>query len=65
VLLRPERFYGPSRFGVLLPQRIVSDWYMRFSHPKNGRASLLLSERTTFTYDGFKRFDVMTEEKVR
>ena len=64
MVLRLERFYGPSRFGILLPQRIVFEWFMRFSYPKNGRPSFLLSERTTFTYDAFKRFNVATEEKL-
>ena len=65
VMLRQERTYGPSRFGIPVPQRIVFEWFMRFSHPKNGRPSFLLSERTTFTYDAFNRFDVTTDETYR
>jgi len=65
VVLRQERTYGPSRFGILTPERIVFEWFTRFSHPKKGRPSLLLSERTTFTYDSFRRFDVTTDEKYR
>ena len=35
------------------------------SHSKNGRRSFALSERTTFSYGSFKRFDVNTDEKIK
>lgn len=65
VMLREERSYAPSRFGILVPQRIVFEWFMHFSHPKKGRPAFRLSERTTFTYDAFRRFDVTTHETIR
>lgn len=65
VMIRSESTYGPSRFGILVPERIVFDWLLRFSHPKNGRPSFALSERTTFTYGSFKRFEVTTDEKLQ
>jgi hypothetical protein len=65
VVIRSDSTYAPSRFGILVPERIVFDWLLRFSHPKNGRPSFALSERTTFTYSSFKRFDVKTDEKIR
>jgi hypothetical protein len=65
VMIRSESSYGPSRFGILVPERVVFDWLLRFSHPKNGRPSFGLSERTTFSYGSFKRFDVNTDEKIK
>jgi hypothetical protein len=65
VMIRAESTYAPSRFGILVPQRIVFDWLGRYSHPKNGRPSFALSERTTFSYDSFRRFDVATDEIVQ
>jgi hypothetical protein len=38
---------------------------LRYSHPKNGQPSFGLSERTTFRYGSFKRFDVKTDEKLK
>jgi hypothetical protein len=65
VMIRSESTYVPSRFGILVPERIVFNWLLRFSHPKNGRPSFALSERTTFTYGSFKRFDVNTDERIK
>ncbi len=65
VMLREERVYNPSRFGILVPQRIVFEWFLRFSHPKKGQPTFELAERTTFTYDAFRRFDVTTGESIR
>jgi hypothetical protein len=65
VMIHRESTYKPSDFGILVPERIVFDWLLHFSHPKNGRPSFALSERTTFTYGSFKRFEVTTSEKVK
>jgi hypothetical protein len=65
VMIRSENTYGPSRFGILVPERVVFDWFLRFSHPKNGPPSFALSERTTLTYGSFRRFDVKTDEKIK
>jgi hypothetical protein len=65
VMIHRESTYTPSRFGILVPERIVFDWLGRFSHPKSGRPSFALSERTTFTYGSFKRFDVATDERIK
>ena len=64
-MIHGERAYAPSRFGILVPERIVFDWLTHFSHPKNGPPSFALSERTTFTYGSFRRFDVSTEEEIK
>lgn len=65
VMLREERSYAPSRFGILVPRRIVFEWFTHFSHPKKGRPAFRLSERTTFTYDAFRRFEVTASEAIR
>jgi len=64
LMLRQEAVYAPSRFGILVPERIVLDFLFHFSHPKNGPPSMALSERLTFTYGAFRRFDVATEEQI-
>ena len=64
-MVRAESTYTPSRFGILVPERIVFDWFSHFSYPKKGRPSLSLSERTTFSYGSFRRFDVATDENVQ
>jgi hypothetical protein len=65
VMLRQESAYGPSRFGILVPERIVWDWLTHFDHPRNGRPSFALSERATFTYGSFRRFEVVTDEQLK
>jgi hypothetical protein len=64
VIIRGDTRYAPSRFDILVPERIVFDWVMRFSHPKNGPPAFGLSERTTFTYGSFRKFEVATDEQV-
>ena len=64
-LTHAEHEYGPSRFGILVPQRIVFEWRHPFARLKNGQAAFGMSERTTFTYGAFKRFDVATEETLK
>jgi hypothetical protein len=65
VLTHAESEYGPSRFGILVPERIVFEWRQPFARLKNGRPAFGMSERATFTYGAFKRFDVATEETLK
>jgi hypothetical protein len=65
VLIHSEITYGPSDFGIFVPQRIVWEWMSHFSHPKNGQPSFALAERATFTYSAFKRFNVATDERIK
>ncbi len=65
VLTHALQEYGPSRFGILVPERIVFEWRQPFARLKNGQAAFGMSERTTFTYGAFKRFDVATEETLK
>ena len=64
VMIHAEYIYGPSRFEILVPERIVVESRRRFDHPKNSSPSLELTERTTFTYGAFKRFEVATEVTI-
>jgi hypothetical protein len=63
-IIRQEAVYAQSRFGILVPERIALDLLFHFSHPKNTPPSMALSERMTFTYGVFRRFDVATEEQI-
>jgi hypothetical protein len=65
VIIHKESVYVPSRFGIPVPERIEFQWRLRYSGPKDGGPSFGLSERTTFTYGSFKRFDVATQENVQ
>ncbi len=65
VLTHAESEYGASRFGVLVPERIVFEWRQPFARLKNGQPAFSMSERATFTYGAFKRFDVATEETLK
>ena len=65
VLTHAEHEYGPSRFGILVPERIVFEWRQPFARLKNGQPAFGMSERTTFTYGVFRRFDVATEETLK
>lgn len=64
VVVRGERRYVSSRFGILVPDRLVFEWRQHFSHRKGQLPVFALSERTTFTYSRFRRFDVATSERV-
>ena len=56
--------YAASRFGILLPRRLV---FSSFAHGRGratGTLSLSLSTRMTFEYGAFSRFDVTVPEAV-
>lgn len=58
---RTEFEYGPSRFGIPLPTRIVFTSYGHFQ-VRDGRASSAPRYRLTFTYDTFRRFTTSSDE---
>jgi hypothetical protein len=64
VVGRSEFEYTNSAFGILVPRRLVSEFY-RKSSKKNGPQSLRLAVRLTSTYSDFKRFDVSTVSDIR
>lgn len=62
-VISADHAYTDSRFGILVPSRIVFEW---LESPKRSKAkpTFTLAARTTFTYGAFRRFEVATEETV-
>jgi hypothetical protein len=63
-LVRRESVYAESRFGILVPQRVVIEFFEHAKAAKNERPSFFRVNRTTCTYGEFRRFDVATEETI-
>jgi hypothetical protein len=61
-LFGTESTYVESRFGILLPDRIVVEWYVN-RKPK-AKPTFARAARTTYTYGAFKQFGVTTDETV-
>jgi hypothetical protein len=57
VMIHVESAYAPSRFDILVPERIVIEWRDTFTHPKNKPPAFLVKQRDTFTYGAFRRFE--------
>ena len=64
VVRRRVAEYANSAFDILVPRRLVSEFY-RKSGTKNGPQSLRLAVRLTDSYSDFKRFDVSTVSDIR
>ena len=61
-LLGLESTYVESRFGILVPERIVVEY---FENRKSKAKPLFgLAARTTYTYGAFRQFGVTTDETV-
>lgn len=54
--------YGESRFGVLLPRRLIFNSFAHGHGRPPGALSLSLSTRMTFEYGAFSRFDIKVPE---
>jgi hypothetical protein len=63
VMVHVESAYAPSRFDILVPERIVVEWRDTFIHPKKGPPEFRVKQRDTFTYGMFRRFE--TAGRVR
>jgi len=63
VMIHVESAYAPSRFDILVPERIVVEWRDTFTHPKKKPPAFLVKQRDTFTYGAFRRFE--TAARVR
>lgn len=61
LLMSTDHAYADSRFGILVPSRIVFEW--RESRSKS-KPAFTLATRMTFSYGAFRRFEVATEETV-
>jgi len=66
VLIRSEHDYADSPFGILVPERIVFEWFEAPRSSKNSKQppSFTMAARTTFTYGAFRRFEVTTQEVI-
>ena len=61
-LFGAEWIYVESRFGILVPERIVVEWYENSN--SKVKPVFALAARTTYTYGVFKQFGVTTDETV-
>ena len=61
-LVGSESTYVESRFGILVPQRIVFEWYE--NQKSKAKPGFALVARMTFTYGAFRQFGVTTDETV-
>ena len=61
-LFGAESTYVDSRFGILVPERIVVEWYENLK--SKAKPAFALAARTTYTYGAFRQFGVTTDEAV-
>lgn len=66
VLIRSEHDYADSRLGILVPERIVFEWFEAPRWSKNSKQApaFTLAARTAFSYSAFRRFEVTTQEVI-
>ena len=66
VLIRSVHDYVDSRLGILVPQRIVFEWFesAKWSPKSKQPPSFTLAARTAFTYGAFRKFEVTTQEVI-
>ena len=66
VLIRSEHDYADSRLGILVPARIVFEWFEAPKWSKHSKQppSFTLAARTAFAYGAFRRFEVTTREEI-
>jgi hypothetical protein len=64
VFMRYVVDYGPSAFDLLTPRTIVASFFEKPAAKKRHDVRLLTT-RTTYTYDAFKRFEVTTTSDIQ
>ena len=64
LLIRRQSTYTESRYGILVPERIVYEFHERGKASGNQAPPFFPIQRTTSTYGDFRRFDVVTEERI-
>ena len=57
-----ESTYVESRFGILVPERIVVEFYENLK--SKAKPVFARAARTTYTYGAFRQFGVTTDETV-
>jgi hypothetical protein len=63
-IVRRESAFTGSRFGILVPERGVVEFFERGKQTKNQPPTFYRAARTTFTYAAFRQFDVATEATI-
>ena len=63
-IVRREGTFTESRFGILVPQRGVVEFFERGKQVKNQPPTYFRAARTTFTCTAFRQFNVATEETI-
>jgi len=63
-ILREESSYTESRFGILVPGRVVYEFFERGKQPKGQPPSFFRAARTTSTYGVFRQFGVATQQTI-
>ena len=61
-LFGSESNYVESRFGILVPDRIIVEWYV--NRKSKAKPTLARAARTTYTYGAYKQFRVATDERL-
>jgi len=61
-LVGSDSTYVESRFGILVPQRIVFEWQENVK--SKTRPVFARAARMTFTYGAFRQFGVATAETI-
>lgn len=66
VLIRSVHDYTDSRLGILVPARIVFEWFesARWTPKSKQPPMFTLVARTAFTYGAFRKFEVTTQELI-
>ena len=66
VLIRSEHEYADSQLGILVPERIVYEWFEAPKWSKNSKQppAFALAARTSFAYSAFRKFQVTTQEVI-
>jgi hypothetical protein len=64
LLIRRVSTYTESRYGILVPERIVYEFHERGKAGGKQAPPFFTVQRTTCTYGAFRRFDVATEETI-
>ena len=63
-IVRREGTFTESRFGILVPQRAVVEFFERGKQANSQPQTFFRAARTTFTYTAFRQFSVATEETI-
>ncbi len=64
ILFRQESSYTESRFGTLVPERMVFELYAPAKPVKNQPPSWFRTARKTATFSAFRQFEVATQQTI-